>query len=316
MAERMIEANGVQLCTDTVGDPGDPPVLLIMGMSASLVWWEEEFCARLAGERRFVIRYDHRDTGRSITYDPGHPSYTASDLVADAAGVLDAYDLAAAHVVGLSMGGALAQLLTLDYPDRVLSLVLLSTSPATPGERGLPPAEDRLGRFLSTTRVDPSNATSVVDYLVEYWRALWGPARAYDERHVRALARHDVARARNLAAAQNHALLPDDERPSAPLSSIAAPTLVIHGTEDPMFPLAHGSALADEVPGGKLLALPGGGHGLDPADWDTVIAAIADHTHVATAGLAARPAVAIMQRRGCGGAVAPAEPGGSQPRQG
>lgn len=97
MTERMIEANGAQLCADTIGDPGDPPVLLVMGMSASLIWWEDEFCARLAGKRRFVIRYDHRDTGRSVTYAPGRPGYTASDLVTDAAGVLDAYDLAGAH---------------------------------------------------------------------------------------------------------------------------------------------------------------------------------------------------------------------------
>jgi hypothetical protein len=100
MAERMIEANGVELCTDAIGDARNPPVLLVMGMSASLVWWEDGFCAQLAGERRFVIRYDHRDTGRSVTYEPGHPPYTVSDLVVDAAGVLDAYELAAAHIVG------------------------------------------------------------------------------------------------------------------------------------------------------------------------------------------------------------------------
>ena len=133
MAERMIEANGVELCTESFGDPGDPPILLVMGMSASMVWWDEEICETLAAERRFVIRYDHRDTGRSVTYRPGHPRYTASDLVGDAAVVLDAYGLAAAHIVGMSMGGALAQLLALDFPDRVLSLVLVSTSPGRAG---------------------------------------------------------------------------------------------------------------------------------------------------------------------------------------
>ena len=137
----MIEANGVELCTEAFGDPADPPVLLVMGIGASMLWWEEGFCRMLAEGGRFVIRYDHRDTGRSVTYEPGRPEYTGADLVADAVGVLDAYGIPAAHVVGVSAGGAFAQLLALDFPDRVLSLVLISTSPATPGDRELPAAD-------------------------------------------------------------------------------------------------------------------------------------------------------------------------------
>ena len=91
MTERMIDTNGVELCTDSFGDPADPPILLIMGIGASMLWWEEGFCRMLAAGRRFVIRYDHRDTGRSVTYQYGHPGYTGADLVADAVGVLDAY---------------------------------------------------------------------------------------------------------------------------------------------------------------------------------------------------------------------------------
>src|SRR5687767_6360549 len=101
-----------------------------MGIGGSMLWWEEDFCAMLADGGRFVIRYDHRDTGRSVSYEPGRPGYTGGDLVADAAGVLDAYGLSAAHVVGVSAGGAFAQLLALDFADRVLSLVLISTSRA------------------------------------------------------------------------------------------------------------------------------------------------------------------------------------------
>jgi pimeloyl-ACP methyl ester carboxylesterase len=278
MAMRMIEANGVKLCTDAVGDPGDPPVLLVMGMGASMMWWDERFCRRLANKRRFVVRYDHRDTGRSVVYDPGSPGYTVTDLVADACTVLDTYGLAAAHVVGMSMGGALAQLLALDFPDRVLSLVLISTSPATPGQRSLPPGTEAFRRFLGTARVDWSEASSVVDYIVEYWRVLWGHERAFDEEYIRDLAGRDVARASCVAAAQNHGVLPDEDRPRTTLSSITAPTLVIHGSQDPMFPLEHGAALASEIPGGELLALEGAGHGIDPADWDTVIRAIVNHT--------------------------------------
>src|ERR671927_1039944 len=128
MAERMIQANGVELCTEPFGGPGDPPVLPVMGFGGSMLWWEEGFCRLLADGGRFVIRYDHRDTGRSVTYEPGHPGYTAADLVADAAGVLDAYGIPAAHLVGVSMGGALAQILALDFPERVRSLALVSTS--------------------------------------------------------------------------------------------------------------------------------------------------------------------------------------------
>src|SRR5215212_4511136 len=127
----MIEANGVELCTESFGDPADSPILLVMGMGGSMLWWEEGFCRVLAGAGRFVIRYDHRDTGRSVTFERGRPGYTAADLVG---GALDAYGIAAAHVVGVSIGGALAQLLALDVPERVASLVLISTSRAVPGD--------------------------------------------------------------------------------------------------------------------------------------------------------------------------------------
>ena len=143
MAERMVEANGVELCAEAFGDPADPPVLLVMGSGGSMLWWDEGFCRLLADGGRFVIRYDHRDTGRSVTYEPGSPGYTGADLVSDAAGVLDAHGIPAAHVVGVSMGGALAQLLALDFPGHVRSLVLISTTQAVSGRARRPSAADR-----------------------------------------------------------------------------------------------------------------------------------------------------------------------------
>ena len=247
VAERLIETNGVELCTESFGRPADPPILLIMGMGASMLWWEEGFCRLLAEGGRFVIRYDHRDTGRSVTSEPGRPEYTSTDLIADSVAVLDAHGIAAAHVVGVSAGGAFAQLLALDYADRVLSLVLISTSPATPGERGLPPATERYQRFLTTATVDWSDESSVIEYLVDYARILAGGARPFDETATYELVRCDVERARNIAASENHGLAAEGEMPREPLSSLAVPTLVIHGTADPMLPLEHGEALVRDI---------------------------------------------------------------------
>jgi pimeloyl-ACP methyl ester carboxylesterase len=276
--ERMIESRGVELCTEPFGDPADPPILLIMGLGSSMIWWEDGFCRMLADRGSFVIRYDHRDTGRSVTYEPGRPGYTGTDLVGDAAGVLDAYGIVAANVVGVSAGGAFAQLLALDFPDRVLSLVLISSSRARPGGRVLPPPADEFSRFVATAVVDWSDAESVIEYLVDYSRVLAGGQHPFDETAARALARRDVERARNFAAAQNHDAIPDDGRSREPLSSIAVPTLVIHGTADPMFPLAHGQALAEEIPDASLLTLEGAGHGVDREDWETIVRAIVQHT--------------------------------------
>jgi pimeloyl-ACP methyl ester carboxylesterase len=280
VAERVIEAKGVELCTEGFGEPADPPILLIMGMGGSMLWWEDGFCHMLAEGGRFVIRYDHRDTGRSVTYPPGRPGYTSADLVADAGAVLDAYGIPAAHAVGVSMGGALAQLLALDFPERVLSLVLISTSFAVSSDRELPPSSEALARFLANVEADWSDADSVIEYLVDYSRVLAGRQRRFDEARVHELARRDVERARNFAAAQNHGVLPDDERPREPPSSIAAPTLVIHGSADPMFPLEHGEALAEEIPGARLLPLEGAGHGVFRADWETIVGAILEHTAI------------------------------------
>jgi pimeloyl-ACP methyl ester carboxylesterase len=278
VAERMIQANGVELCAEAFGDPADPPILLIMGIGASMLWWEDGFCRMLADAGRFPIRYDHRDTGRSVSYEPGRPEYTGDDLIADAAGVLDAFGIHAAHLVGVSAGGAFAQLLALDFPDRVLSLVLISSSPAVPVDRELPAPTEAFGRFVSSAQVDWSDADSVIAYLVGYSGVLAGGQRPFDEAAVRELVCRDVERARNIAALQNHDSIPDEGRQRDHLSSIRVPTLVIHGTADPMFPVAHGEALARAIRDARLLRLDGAGHGVDRADWEPISRAIVEHT--------------------------------------
>jgi pimeloyl-ACP methyl ester carboxylesterase len=280
----MIEANGVEICTEPFGEPGDPPILLVMGIGASMLWWEEGFCRLLADGGRFVIRYDHRDTGRSVFYAPGHPEYSGADLLADAVGVLDAYELVAAHVVGVSAGGAFAQLLALGFPDRVLSLALISTSPATHGERSLPSATERFSAFPASAEVDWSDRASVIEYLVAYERMLTGGVRPFDEGAWRELVGRDVERARDIGASENHSMITEGDVPSDPISSISVPTLVIHGTADPMFPLAHGQALAEEISGARLLTLEGAGHGVDRADWKNIARAILEHTAIRDEG--------------------------------
>src|SRR3954463_3840408 len=112
----MVDVNGVELCTEPFGDPAHSPILLIMGIGASMLWWEEGFCRLLADGDRFVIRYDHRDTGRSVTYERGRPGYSGADLMADAVVVLDAYEIPVAHLVGVSAGAAFAQVIAVSRP--------------------------------------------------------------------------------------------------------------------------------------------------------------------------------------------------------
>ena len=278
MAERMVEANDVALCTESFGDPADPPVLLIMGIGGSMIWWEDGFCRMLAEGGRFVVRYDHRDTGRSTTYPVGRPKYTGTDLLADATRVLDGYDIATAHIVGASAGGGFAQELALDRPERVLSVVLISTTFATATGRSLPGPTEEFGNFVATARVDWSDDCSVVEYMVGYQRMLAGGERPFDEPAARELVRRDIERAHDYPAVQNHDSIQDDGGDYPPVSSIAVPTLVIHGTADPMFPIGHGEALAEELPHARLLRLEGAGHGVYRVDWEAIVEAILEHT--------------------------------------
>jgi pimeloyl-ACP methyl ester carboxylesterase len=276
MTETVVEANGVPLCVETFGASGDPALLLVQGAAASMDWWEPEFCARLAGGGRFVIRYDHRDTGRSVSYPPGRPGYAGPDLMEDLAGLIDVLAGGRAHLAGLSMGGALAQFLAFTHPDRVATLILLSTSSGPADD--LPPMADSLLAAFADPPAEPdwSEPDAVVDYLVAANRPFAG---AFDEPHTRELARRAVARATSPASAANHWLLDGGPALRPHLPEITAPTLIIHGTADPFFPPGHAHALAREIPTTTLLLLDGVGHEAPPpSTWDTVVPAILGHT--------------------------------------
>lgn len=264
MSGRIVRANGVDLCVETFGDAGDPTVLLIHGACASMLWWPEELCRSLAACGRHVVRYDSRDTGRSTSFPAGRPPYALSDLADDAVGVLDALGVRSAHVVGRSLGVGVAVVAAVDHPERVRTLTLVG---GTTDDPGLPPPTPE---FLA--RPEPEDP---VEAIVAIVLAYAGPGG--DEAAVRAVAEADVARTRDVDAAMtNHFAMEIDGPRRGGIGDITAPTLVVHGDADPVFPLPHGEALAAAVPGARLLVLPGVGHDLPPTV--TVLDALLTHT--------------------------------------
>ncbi|MEU9148859.1 alpha/beta hydrolase [Streptomyces sp. NPDC048349] len=278
-----------ELFVEAFGEEGDPVVLLVSGTGACMLAWDREFCLRLAAGRRRVLRYDGRDTGRSTTCPPGSPDYDLHDLASDAIGILDAFGVGQAHLVGLSQGGAVSQLVALAHPDRVASLTLVSSSPgdADPEHPTLPPTP-------LATQVELHNAPwpewsdhgSVADYIVFLDRLQAGSGRDFDEHFSRERARRVVERAGNIESSlTNHYYV----EPVAPwrgrLPELRVPTLVIHGAHDRLLPLEHGLALAREIRGATMTTLPLGGHGLDPGDWAPVISEILGHTRTPEEGL-------------------------------
>lgn len=279
--EQMLAVNGIELCTETFGIPTAPPILLIGGRSASMDYWEDDFCAALAAGGRYVIRYDHRDTGRSTTWPAGKPDYTWRDLVADVPGLLDALGLEKAHLFGISMGGALAQCTAVLHPERVATVILDQTTSAFEGVE-LPPIGEALADFFAAAADRPMPDTddhdALIAMLVEDQRA-FVPER-FDEARVRAVAERVVRRTPDMRPSLvNHHVMGDGEPVEATLADITAPTLVIHGTRDPLFPSGHGELLAREIPDATLLTLDDVGHEPPPPyTWETAVPAILDHT--------------------------------------
>jgi pimeloyl-ACP methyl ester carboxylesterase len=296
MGEMMVPANGVDLCVEAFGERADAALLLIGGGASSMDWWDDEFCRRLAAGGRRVIRYDHRDTGRSTSFPPGAPTYTGADLAGDALGLLDALDVPRAHIVGLSMGGALAQRIAVEHPDRVLTLTLMSTTAATGPDTEPsspepsspePSSPEPSSPAASSPEPEPEVATawwdrrSAVDQLVAGVQQFGGPFTG-DEAQLRRLAERVYDRTTNMASSQtNHWLIDDGPRFPAGLETITAPTLVLHGTLDPLFGMEHAEALARQIPGARLVRLEGVGHEFPPqAVWTQVINEIIAHTAV------------------------------------
>ena len=260
--ERIFTINGAASCVAVQGSVDEPTVLLI---GSSMLSWPDELCDRLVAGGRRVIRYDVRDTGRSESYPPGEPGYSLADLVDDAVGVLDATATERAHVVGMSTGGWIAQLLALNHPERVATLTLIASRPNPPGpvDDDLPAHHPALmAKIMNTPAPDWSDERAVVDHLVRQARALAGEG-AFNEASARAQAEAEVARTTDVQCATTNIAFADHgphwrER----LGDITAPTLVLHGEDDPFFPIGNGEALAAEIPNARLVRLDRVGHRL------------------------------------------------------
>jgi pimeloyl-ACP methyl ester carboxylesterase len=287
MSERTVDANGIEIWTETFGDPNSPPLLLIMGAYFQGIAWPEEFCAQLADGGRFVLRYDNRDTGRSTKFDYAASPYDLHDMALDALGVLDGYDIQAAHIVGASMGGMIAQEIALRHPERLLTLTSMMSTPLAKsfaeGTSGPELPGPTAIAWKAFEGVPFAGSTMTREERIEGWtafaREVTGTLVAFDESRQRALQTQVVDRADNLDAMWNHlpatAASPDrtDE-----LATLTAPSLVIHGTADQVVPLPHGRLTAELIPDAELLVIDGLGHEFDPRALEPVAEAILRHT--------------------------------------
>jgi pimeloyl-ACP methyl ester carboxylesterase len=279
MNEAFVAVRDATLFTESLGDRNAPAVLLIMGAMASGVWWPGSFCAQLAGAGRFVIRYDHRDTGRSTSYGPGEATYSTETLATDALAVLDAYNVESAHLVGMSLGGYLSQLLTLKAPRRVKTLTLIASERLALADPAMPAMDPRVPAYhAQAAELDWTDRDAVIEYQVGAWRLLTGSAHPFDEAFIRGLALEDWDRTPNPLTPFNHAGLRDATGWTGRLDEIHAPALIVHGTEDPVLPYAHGLALNAALRNSRLVTLQGAGHELHPLDWPVIIDAIVEHT--------------------------------------
>jgi pimeloyl-ACP methyl ester carboxylesterase len=297
MQTNLIDVDGIELWTEEFGDPTHPPVLLVAGSMAQGITWPDELVGQLVAGGRRVIRYDHRDTGKSGTVDfDAHP-YSWLDIKNDMLRVMDAYGLESVHLVGHSAGGLISQLVAVEEPARVRTLTLIGASPL--GERegevimrallgqpqpegSLPPPTPEFVAYFTRLLTDapPANRNEEIDRLIAEARVLNGTALPFDEDAERRLAERVHERARDLSALVNHRRAGAENpgfEPEGVLPQVKAPTLVIEGTHEPAKP-GHGAIIADRIPGAELLMIPDMGHLIAPEVRDELATAILAHT--------------------------------------
>ncbi|MDA0636493.1 alpha/beta fold hydrolase [Nonomuraea sp. MCN248] len=269
-------AHGIDIAYESFGSPGGRPLLLIMGLGAQLVHWDDQFCELLADQGHHVVRFDNRDAGLSThLHDAGVPGsgrpapYLLDDMAEDAAAVMDALGWPAAHVMGASMGGMIAQALALRHPERVLTLTSIMSMP---GGSVAPPTE--AARAVLFARPATSRE-GVVAQAVATASVIGSPGYEPDRERVERLAGLAFDRCHDPAgvARQYAAIVSSPDRTEA-LARLDVPTLVIHGADDPLIPLAGGQATAAAIPGAELKVFPGMGHDLPRALWAEIVEAV------------------------------------------
>jgi pimeloyl-ACP methyl ester carboxylesterase len=279
---RRIETGGITLCTDSFGDPKDPVLLLIMGATASMLGWPDALCDGLAARGLFVLRFDHRDTGQSTTCPPGEADYSVEDMAGDVVAILDAYGRRSAHLMGMSLGGYIAQMVALDHPDRVRSLTLVASEPLGWDGAALPQITPAfLDHFAALADLDWSDRAAVEGFLLGSDRLCAGSATPFDDAAARARIGAVLDRTDSPASMFNHAALTLSRDWTGGVRRIGCPTLVIHGTDDPILPLPNGRAIAASIPGAELMVLEGVGHELPQGRLDDIAAGIARHVRAA-----------------------------------
>ena len=292
-----VTANGIQIEYETFGKPTDPPLLLIIGLGGQMIFWDDDLCRDLMERGHYVIRFDNRDAGLSTKFDEAGvpnlietfgrlmqgekitPPYTMDDMADDAVGLLDALGIPKAHICGMSMGGMIAQTIAIRYPARVLSLISIYS---TTGNREVPPPkQEALGMLIATV---PAEREPCIEHVLRLFRTIAGPGFPVDERWTRRIIAESYDRCfypegmiRQLVA-----ILTQVNREPA-LASVKAPTLVVHGSDDPLMAVEGGRRTAKAIPGAQFMLIKGMGHDLPHGGaWPQIVETIAAHTQKAT----------------------------------
>jgi pimeloyl-ACP methyl ester carboxylesterase len=262
-------SGAIEIEYEAFGDPADAAVLLINGLGSQMTRWPEAFCALLVGKGLYVIRFDNRDVGLS-TWLEGQ-TYTVDDMAADCAAVLDAIGKPAAHIVGISMGGMIAQVFAADYPKRTLSLTSIMSNTGNPD---LPPPTSAAMDALMARPANPSDPNFIADSVTRA-ETIGSPGFPWPPGALAERARAEADRAFNPPGVQRQmaAVRGSGDR-RARIKTITAPTVVLHGADDPLVPVAGGRDTAANISGAELRIIPGMGHDLPPALYTTFVEAI------------------------------------------
>jgi pimeloyl-ACP methyl ester carboxylesterase len=297
MAEQFADVGrGITLCYEEFGQPSDPPMLLIMGLATQMIGWPDELCSRLAGEGFHVVRFDNRDIGRSTHLTTRPPtvgqllrrrippeSYTLSDMAADSVGLMKALELDSADIVGVSMGGMIAQMIAVEHPAAVRSLTSIMSNT---GSRWA--GQPALGTYRFLLKQAPSDRDGFIEHIVRVYAAIGSPGLPRNDDRVRDLAARSYDRGLDPTGPgrQLGAVTATGDRTER-LRTISAPTMVIHGTRDRLVRKSGGRATARAIPGARLEMIEGMGHDLPEGAWPRLIELISAHAR------AAEPAAAV-----------------------